>query len=61
MDWQEVNCVIDALKLLVEQHAATIRNSKIDEDTRADATNDLAYTEIILSKYEEIRRRASAT
>ncbi len=61
MDWQEANCIIDALKLLVAQHETTLLDSALDEDTRADTMNDLAYTEILLHKYEEIRDRIAAS
>ena len=61
MDWQEVNCVVDALKLLVERYGEIVRNSAIDEDDRSDTTNDLAYAEILLHKYEDMRSKIASS
>lgn len=60
MDWQEVNCIIDGLKMLVAQHKATLGDTSVDDDMRADTTNDLAYTEILLHKYEAMRDTIAA-
>lgn len=61
VDWQEVNVIVVALKLLAEEHAAALRDPAIDEGSRADATNDLAYVEILLHKYEDRRDRIAAS
>jgi len=54
-EWPEVNCLIEALELLVAKHQSVLSDASIDEDTRSDHANDLAYVEIILGKYEKIR------
>ena len=55
MEWQEINFIVDALKLLVGDYENILRDPSVGEDARSDATNDLAYAEILLHKYENIR------
>ncbi|MET0385085.1 MAG: hypothetical protein ABW321_03955 [Polyangiales bacterium] len=54
MDWREVNCLIEALALLVERYK-TRRLDTTDEDELSDLSNDLAYTEILLGHYRQKR------
>lgn len=60
IDWPEVNCLIEALELLVSKHKAILADTSIDEDTRSDHANDLAYVEILLHKYEQMRDQVAA-
>lgn len=55
LEWPEINCLVEALELLVFRHKEILANASIDEDTRSDHANDLAYAEILLHKYEQIR------
>jgi hypothetical protein len=54
MEWREVNCLIEALVLLVERYDARLREAT-DEDERADLSNDRGYTEILLGHYRRVR------
>jgi len=60
MDWQEINCIIDALRLLIARHRIVLSDPALDDDTRSDETNDLAYAEILLHKYEDQRDKMAA-
>ncbi|MCF6252998.1 MAG: hypothetical protein L3J75_17290 [Methylococcaceae bacterium] len=55
MDWQEINCLIEALTTLVEKYQIELENQSIDDDTRSDISNDLAYTQILLGDYKKKR------
>ena len=55
MEWQEINCIIEALTLLVEKHDEQLQNVDLDEDEKSDTNNDLAYTQILLGNYKKKR------
>lgn len=42
------------------ESANYLADTSIDEDTYADHTNDLAYVEILLHKYEQMRDHIAA-
>jgi len=60
IEWSEVNCLIEALELLVSKHKDILADASIDEDERSDHMNDLAYVEILLHKYEQMRDHIAA-
>jgi hypothetical protein len=60
MDWPEVNCLIEALSALAEKHRLALKDDTLDEDERADLSNDLAYTQSLQGKYEELRDQMAA-
>jgi len=60
IEWSEVNCLIEALELLVSKHKDILADASVDEDTRSDHMNDLAYVEILLHKYEQMRDHIAA-
>ncbi|GGA51881.1 hypothetical protein [Dyella nitratireducens] len=60
IDWPEVNCLIEALEMLVSKHRSILADTSIDEDTRSDHANDLAYVEILLHKYQQVRDQVAA-
>jgi len=60
MDWPEVNCLIEALSALAEKHRLALKDDTLDEDERADLSNDLAYTQSVPGKYEELRDQMAA-
>ena len=56
MDWQELNCIIEALEALealIEKYDSQLVSNELDEDDYSDITNDKAYTEILLSNYQQ--------
>jgi len=53
MGWQELNCIIEALEALIEKYDAQLVSNELDEDGYSDITNDKAYTEILLSNYQQ--------
>lgn len=55
LDWPEVNCVLEALQALIEKYQAKLADENLDEDDRADLSNDLSYTQILRGKYEDLR------
>jgi hypothetical protein len=55
MDWQEVNCIIEALDVLIDQYRVKLTKSALSEDERSDLSNDLAYAQILQGKYEALR------
>lgn len=55
MEWQEINCLIEGLELLVEKHKMALENTGLNDDGRSDISNDLAYTEILLGAYNDKR------
>lgn len=60
MDWQELNCILEALQALVDKYQVELTQSALSEDERSDLSNDLAYAQILQGKYEALRdERAS--
>jgi len=57
MEWQEVSCLVEALRSLVAKYESEALKTSLDEDERSDISNDLAYAEILLHKYEDIRAK----
>jgi hypothetical protein len=55
MDWPEVNCILEALTALLEKHRLALQDTSLSEDDRSDLSNDLAYAETLLGKYEALR------
>ncbi len=55
LDWPEVNCILEALQALIEKYQAKLADENLDEDDRADLSNDLSYTQILRGKYEALR------
>ena len=55
MEWQEINCIIEALILYVEKYNARLQDVDLDEDERSDVNNDLAYAQILLGSYKKKR------
>ena len=55
MDWQEVNCLIEALESLITKYESELLRPDVDDDDLADLNNDLAYTEILLGNYKRKR------
>lgn len=55
MEWMEVNCILSALDALIEKYQASLSDSELSEDDRADVSNDLAYAEILRGKYRAVR------
>lgn len=53
MDWAEINC-IEALEALIEKYKTLLESGVQDEDDKADTSNDLAYAEVLLGKYEDM-------
>jgi hypothetical protein len=53
MDWQELNCVTEALEALIEKYNAQLSSENLSEDDHSDITNDKAYAEILLSNYQQ--------
>lgn len=53
MDWQEINCVIEALEALLEKYETQLADDDLDEDERADISNDHGYAKILLSNYRD--------
>lgn len=59
MEWAEINCIIEALEALIEKYKARLDSGEQNEDDRSDTSNDLAYAEVLLGKYEEMRAKAA--
>jgi len=55
MDWKEINMVIEAFDALIAQYRQRLENTGIDEDERADISNDLAYAKTLRSDYDAKR------
>ncbi len=53
MDWQELNCIIEALEALIDKYASELTSTSLDEDDHSEITNDKAYAEILLSTYQQ--------
>lgn len=59
MEWAEINCIIEALKALIEKYSALLESGTQNEDEKSDTSNDLAYAEVLLGKYEDMREKAA--
>ncbi|CAA0098937.1 Uncharacterised protein [BD1-7 clade bacterium] len=57
MEWQEINCLIEALEALIRSYQSQLSDPNIDE---ADLDNELSYAKILLSKYKEKRDEIAA-
>ena len=55
LDWPEVNCILDGLEALIAKYQAALGDESLDEDERADLSNDLSYAQILRGKYEDLR------
>jgi hypothetical protein len=55
MEWKEINMVIEAFDALIAQYRQRLEDPVIDEDERADISNDLAYAKILRSDYDAKR------
>jgi hypothetical protein len=55
VDWPEVNCILDAIQALIEKYQAKLADENLDEDERADLSNDLSYAQVLRGKYEDLR------
>ena len=60
MEWQEVNCILEALGVLVEKYRLQAADKGLSEDDASDISNDLAYAEILLHRYEDLRDRLAS-
>jgi hypothetical protein len=60
MDWPEVNCLIEALRALIEKQRLALEDHSLSEDDRSDLSNDLAYAETLQGKYESLRDQLAA-
>ena len=60
MEWREINCIIEGFILLIEKYRKQLEIPNISEDEHSDIANDLAYTEILLHKYEIEREKMAA-
>ena len=58
MEWAEINCIIEALQALIEKYKTLLESGTQNEDERSDTSNDLAYAEVLLGKYEDMRTNA---
>jgi len=59
VEWSEMNCIISALEALICQYKSSLGSGDLSEDDQSDVSNDLAYAEILLGKYEEMRSKAA--
>ncbi|WP_333678632.1 hypothetical protein [Dyella sp.] len=59
MEWAEINCIIEALEALIEKYNTLLESGAQNEDDKSDTSNDLAYAEILLGKYEAMREKAA--
>lgn len=59
MEWAEINCIIEALEALIEKYKTLLESGVQNEDDKSDTSNDLAYAEVLLGKYEDIRAKAA--
>jgi hypothetical protein len=55
MDWREINCLIEALEALIEKQHRLLADASLDDDSRSDLSNDLGYSELLLSSYQQKR------
>ena len=59
MEWAEINCIIEALEALIEKYKTLLESGVQNEDDKSDTSNDLAYAEVLLGKYEDMREKAA--
>ncbi|HKT27488.1 hypothetical protein [Dyella sp.] len=59
MEWAEINCIIEALEVLIEKYKTLLESGTQNEDDKSDTSNDLAYAEVLLGKYEDMRAKAA--
>ena len=59
MEWAEINCIIEALQALIEKYKMLLESGVQNEDDKSDTSNDLAYAEVLLGKYEDMRTKAA--
>lgn len=59
MEWAEINRIIEALEALIENYNALLESDAQNEDEKSDTSKDLAYAEVLLGKYEDIREKAA--
>ena len=55
MEWQEINCIVEALTVLIVKYDEQLQDTNLDEDDRSDISNDLAHTQILLGNYKQKR------
>ncbi len=55
MEWMEINCIIAGVEALIAKYQAELKGEDLDEDDRADLSNDMGYAEILLGKYSDMR------
>ena len=55
LDWPEVNCILEALQAFIDRYETALAVVGLDDDERADLSNDLSYAQILRGKYEELR------
>lgn len=60
MEWLEINCIIEGLIALIEKYRTRLELPNLSEDEHSEISNDLAYTEILLHKYENERDKMAA-
>ncbi|MEI7866834.1 MAG: hypothetical protein WCI11_03000 [Candidatus Methylumidiphilus sp.] len=60
MEWLEINCILEGLTVLIEKYRTQLEMPNLSEDEHSDISNDLAYTEILLHKYENERDKMAA-
>lgn len=54
LDWPEVNCILEAIQALIEKYQARLADESLDDDDRAELSNDLSYAQILRGKYEDL-------
>jgi hypothetical protein len=54
-DWREINCLIEALEVLIADYQRRLAIATLDDDQRADLSNDLAYAQVLVATYRERR------
>jgi hypothetical protein len=59
MEWAEINCIIEALEALIKKYDALLEIGAQNEDGKSNISNDLAYAEVLLGKYEDMREKAA--
>ncbi|HZT34861.1 MAG TPA: hypothetical protein VFA15_03000 [Nitrososphaera sp.] len=59
MEWAEINCIIEALQALIEKYKMLLESGVQNEDDKSDTSNDLAYAEVLLGKYEDMRTKVA--
>ncbi len=54
LDRPEVNCILEAIQALIEKYQARLADKGLDDEDRADLSNDLSYAQILRGKYEDL-------